>query len=76
MKTYGEEDAGDAEIAEISDKRIWNDATGAFSLEAEFVKVEDGNVTLKKTDGKTITIPLDKLSQEDRDFVAKQSNGK
>jgi phosphopantothenate synthetase len=73
VKTYGEEDEG---IAEISRTRIWNDVSGSFNLEAELVKLEDGNVTLKKTNGKTITIALDKLSQEDREFVAKQSDAK
>jgi hypothetical protein len=37
--TYGKDDVGDAEIART---RIWNDASGAFNLEAEFVKLEDG----------------------------------
>ncbi len=76
VKTYEDEDTSNAEVGEISKMRIWNDSTGAFSLEAEFVELKDGKVTLRKTDGKAITIDLEKLSQEDRDFVAKQSDAK
>jgi beta-lactamase regulating signal transducer with metallopeptidase domain len=76
VKTYEDENAADEEIGEVSAKRIWNDSSGAFSLEAEFGGVKDGKVSLKKADGKTITLPLDKLSKEDQDFVAKQAETK
>ena len=56
-----------------SRRRTWNDATGAFSVEAEFAGVEDGKVKLKKADGKIATVPLDRLSKEDQEFVAKQA---
>ena len=78
VKTYEEEKAADTESTEAaSDEsgsetptRTWNDATGTFSMEAQFLGVSDGKVNLKKADGKLVEIPLDKLSQEDRDFVA------
>jgi hypothetical protein len=37
---------------------------------------EHGKVTLKKTDGKVVAVPLAQLCNEDRDFVARQTNTK
>lgn len=74
VKTYEGEDTTDAEVGEVSKKRIWNDATGDFSLEGEFVELKNGKVVIKKTDGKVISIALDKLSKEDQEFAAKQSD--
>jgi hypothetical protein len=56
--------------------RTWKDATGTFDLEARFVGVKDGNVTLKKANGKTVEVSLDRLSKEDQAFVAEQTSGK
>ncbi len=50
--------------------RKWNDNTGTFSVEAEYVKVEDGKVHLKRADnGAVVKVPIDRLSQLDRDHV-------
>ncbi len=49
--------------------RTWTDTTGKFSVEAEFVDVSEGKVRLKGADGKTIHIPLERLSAGDREFV-------
>lgn len=46
--------------------RTWTDSTGQHKVEAELVKVEGGNVTLKRTDGKTVVLPLQRLSEADR----------
>jgi hypothetical protein len=75
VTTYEPEKAADTETDEAMPVRTWNDATGAFSVEAQFVGVEDGKVKLKKKDGKIVSVPLDRLSQEDRDFVATQTEG-
>jgi hypothetical protein len=74
--TYEDEKAADTESSEALPTRTWNDATGAFSVEAQFAGVKDGKVLLKKADGKTVSVPLDQLSKEDQDFVAEQGNGK
>lgn len=50
--------------------RKWTDATGQFSVDAEFVEVKDGAVHLKKTDGTVISVPVAKLSEADRGYVA------
>jgi hypothetical protein len=62
---------GDAPVAATA-LRTWSDATGAFQVEAELVKVADGKVELKKRDGQTLTVPIDRLSQGDQAFLAKR----
>lgn len=49
--------------------RTWTDSTGKFSLEADFVSYAAGQVTLKKPDGTTVALSLDKLSKADQDFL-------
>jgi hypothetical protein len=50
--------------------RTWKDSNGRFSVEAEFVKVDEGIVYLKRTDtGKTVRVPLERLSAADRRHV-------
>lgn len=50
-------------------KRKWQDATGQFSVEAEFVGLEGDKVQLKRPDGKFLTLPLDKLSATDQEVA-------
>lgn len=50
-------------------QRTWTDASGTFQTDAELVGMEDGNVRLKKADGSVITVPIDRLSDNDRHFV-------
>lgn len=49
--------------------RKWTDATGRFTVEGTFEGVADGTVTLKRADGKTMRIPLAKLSRQDQAHV-------
>lgn len=51
--------------------RTWTDSTGTHKVEAAFVDIKDGQVRLKKKDGNILTIALDKLSDGDREVVAK-----
>ncbi|QDU31154.1 hypothetical protein ETAA8_63070 [Anatilimnocola aggregata] len=54
--------------------RTWKAAEGNFSVVAEFVSVADGKVVLKrKSDGKELTVPLDKLSAEDNKWIKEQA---
>jgi hypothetical protein len=52
--------------------RTWKDATGSFSVEAEFVGAGVGKVTLRKADGSTIKVPLEKLSAEDQQYIRRR----
>jgi hypothetical protein len=49
--------------------RKWTDTTGKFSIEAEFVGLADGIITLKREDGQTIHLPLEKLSATDQEVA-------
>lgn len=50
--------------------RTWTDVTGAFQVEAELLEATGAAVKLRlKKDGKTIEVPLKKLSDEDREYL-------
>lgn len=52
--------------------RTWKDKSGEHSIEAEFVSMAMSKVKLKKADGKIITIPLENLCDEDREWIRKR----
>ena len=58
----------------LAKERTWTNIDG-FEMKAEFVRVVDGVVTFLKG-GKLITMPLDKLSEEDQQLVRDLSMGK
>ena len=49
--------------------RTWTDSTGKYKIEAELVEVRDGTAYLKRADGKTVSVPLTKLSETDRNYL-------
>ncbi len=51
------------------DMRTWRDADGLFEMEASFVSSKDGNVTLRKHNGGTVTLPISKLSAADQKWL-------
>jgi len=53
------------------DARKWSDMGGKSTIEAEFLGLAEGEVTLKRDDGEEIKIPLKRLSVTDRAFVAR-----
>ena len=55
--------------ARAGEPRTWSDISGKFSREAEFLKLEDGQVHLRISSGKETKIPLKELSKKDRDWV-------
>ncbi|TVS07952.1 MAG: hypothetical protein EA424_29170 [Planctomycetaceae bacterium] len=56
-----------------NDLRNWTDATGAHVIEAELLDVVDGTVRLKRQDGREVSVPLDRLSQEDQQYIQRRS---
>jgi hypothetical protein len=42
-------------------------------IEAQLVDHRDNKVMLKKRDGRTITVPIDKRSAEDREYLTKHT---
>lgn len=49
--------------------RTWKDSTGVFSVEASLVSLTDGKVELKKADGTTVSVPLERLSESDQAYI-------
>ena len=56
-----------------ADGREWRDNTGKHRIEAELVEVEEGQVVLRRPDGRLVKLPLARLSQSDQDFVRQQA---
>ncbi|GAA4430545.1 PQQ-binding-like beta-propeller repeat protein [Bremerella cremea] len=56
-------------IVAFAETRHWTDATGQFRVEAEFGGYAEGNVTLNRTDGESVTVPMSKLSRADQTWV-------
>ena len=52
-----------------STSRPWKDASGKFTIEAVFVSKAASTITLKKEDGKEVTLPIAKLSKEDQAWI-------
>jgi len=53
-------------MATVAWGETWTDTTGKFSIEATFVKVEGRSVVLRKADGSSVTVPIDRLSDASR----------
>jgi len=49
--------------------RAWTDRSGQHKIEARLVRIADSKVTLKTDQGREITLPLAKLSDEDQKLV-------
>ena len=64
-----------AESTTNSEFRVFVDSTGKHKVEAVFVKIEDGKVTLRKRDGTLTTLLLSRLSDDDKEFLRGQNSG-
>ncbi len=53
-----------------AETRTWNDSSGLFSVEASLVGIDGKKVKLKKSDGKVVSLPLAKLSEEDQKYIS------
>ena len=49
--------------------RTWKDDTGEFSVEASFEELTSAGVRLKRREGAVVTVPLQRLSSESREFL-------
>jgi hypothetical protein len=50
-------------------ERLWTDNSGQFRVTGRLILILDGKVRLLKTTGRTTTVPLDRLSTADREYV-------
>jgi hypothetical protein len=58
-----------------ADARPWKDKSGKYTVEAELVEVVDGQVRLRRADGKIVKLDVAKLSAADQAFLQKAGNG-
>ncbi|PQO39044.1 hypothetical protein C5Y96_04040 [Blastopirellula marina] len=59
-------------VTSIASARTWKSSDGGYTVEAELVKVDGDKVALKRADGQVITVPLNRLSTEDQEFLKSQ----
>lgn len=50
--------------------RTWTDVTGTHTVEADFFRLDDGVVSICREDGRIVKLPLKRLCEEDREYVA------
>ncbi len=55
----------------IPRKRTWTDASGKHTVIAEFLRLTDGKILLRKEDGKEVNVALKSLSEEDQAIAEK-----
>lgn len=53
--------------------RTWTDASGKFKITAKLKSAIAGNVELEREDGTVVTVPIDKLSEEDQAYLKKRA---
>lgn len=54
--------------------REWVDNTGTYTVKARLVQLMDGHVRLLKDNGRTTTVALSRLSENDIRFVERQAS--
>ena len=59
---------------DASKVRKWTDRTKAFTVEAQFIGLQDGKIQLHKVNGIKIAVPVAKMSVEDLEYVEKITN--
>lgn len=64
-----------AALASPAAARLWTDSTGKYTLEAQFVAASNTVVVVKRADHELVSIPLDKLSAKDREYVQSKETG-
>ncbi|PWY89345.1 hypothetical protein BO70DRAFT_285960 [Aspergillus heteromorphus CBS 117.55] len=58
---------------EAGKTRQWTDRTKTFTVEAQFIGLQDGKIHLHKMNGVKIAVPITKMSVEDLEYVEKQT---
>ena len=55
-----------------AETRTWKDETGQFEVSAEMLEAADGIVKLRTDDGRELSVPLLRLSSDDRRYVREE----
>lgn len=57
------------------DERTWKNASGDRSFQGTYVSHDDGQVTIRRSDGKTFAMRRDQLHSDDRAWLAARETG-
>jgi len=57
----------------FAESRTWTDSSGKHTVDAEFVDLDGTAVRLRRPSGQVISIPLNRLCEEDREYVRQQT---
>ncbi|HUY90886.1 MAG TPA: SHD1 domain-containing protein [Pirellulales bacterium] len=68
-------ESGEVPLVEAAAMRTWSSQGGKFTIEAKFVELRGDSVTLEKAGGKTLTVALDKLSDDDQELAHRLAEG-
>jgi hypothetical protein len=61
--------AKDTKVAAEPTARTWADVSGSFKVEAVYLGISNDQVTLRRADGREISVPLSRLSLDDRKYI-------
>jgi hypothetical protein len=62
-------------IPYVAGARVWTDSTGKYSIEADLIAFNDTTVILQRPDHQLGQVPVEKLSQADRDYLKGKEAG-
>lgn len=54
------------------DLRTWHDKSGGYTIEAEYLWHTPDKVCLRRADGKEVKVPMDRLSDDDVEWIKQQ----
>ncbi len=63
-------------LASAGEAREWTDVTGKYKIEADLVAFDDESVVLRRADKQLGTVPIEKLSEKDREYLKSEEAGK
>jgi hypothetical protein len=55
--------------------RTWTDSSGRYTLDAELVSADDRTVVLQRADQEMVAIPIEELSDADREYLKSKEAG-
>ena len=59
-------------IRELQEVRNWTDDTGKYKTQARVIGVGKQGIMIQKLDGSTKTVPMNRLSKQDQDYLRQQ----
>jgi hypothetical protein len=56
-------------VVNVASARVWTDTTGRYTVEGDLIAFNDEKVVLQREDGELGAVPIEKLSQDDREYL-------